>query len=100
MSYSKIITLSPVAEPPTRFLIAPNPVKGTAQLVFICDHSSKLKLNVRNNIGKIVYEISRPISMGTSYITIPEAQGWPNGFYLITSTIDAQVITQKMIVAH
>ena len=100
VSYSKIITLSPVAEPPTRFLIAPNPVKGTAQLVFICDHSSTLKLNVRNNTGKIVYEISRPISMGTSYITIPEALGWPNGFYLITSIIDAQVITQKMIVAH
>ena len=100
-SYSKIINLVSLPEPPTRFHVTPNPVKTRAELMFVCDHGSIAKIGVFNSSsGKMIHSFSYRIEIGTTFIEIPESQSWPNGVYLIRAVVEDQILNQKMIVAH
>jgi hypothetical protein len=100
-SYSKIIALSGSPNPHRRFVIKTNPVQRQAQLIFISDHNSTIKIGVFNSSsGKLVHSVSKRIEIGTTYISIPETQYWPNGIYLIRAVVDEQIMTQKMIISH
>jgi hypothetical protein len=101
VSYSKIVNLIAIPDPPTRFHITPNPVKSQAELMFLSDHSTIVKIGVFNtSSGKMIHSFSRRIEPGTTFITIAESQSWPNGLYLIKAVVDDLVLNQKMIVAH
>ena len=101
ISYSRIVNLVSSPEPPTRFQVTPNPVKTRAELMFISDHSTVVKIGVYStSSGKMIHTFSQRIETGTTFITISESQSWPNGLYLIKALIGDQVLNQKMILAH
>ena len=100
-SYSKIINLISTPEPPIRFSVTPNPVKTEAELMFISDRTAVVKIGVFNtSSGKMIHAFSQRLEIGTSFVTIPESQAWPNGLYLIKAVIGDQVLNQKLILAH
>ncbi|HYJ38287.1 MAG TPA: T9SS type A sorting domain-containing protein [Chitinophagaceae bacterium] len=99
-SYSKVVALSSVPDAPTRFIITPNPVQSQAQLLFVSSDIANLKIEVFNNSGRLVHSVSRHVNIGTSIISFPEAQSWPNGIYLIRAMVGETALTQKMIVSH
>ena len=100
-SYSKIINLISTPEPPIRFSVTPNPVKTQAELMFISDRTAVVKIGVFNtSSGKMIHAFSQRLEIGTSFVTIPESQAWPNGLYLIKAVIGDQVLNQKLILAH
>ncbi len=99
-SYSKIVALSTATDPPVRFVITPNPVKGQAHLVFGSDRASDVKISVFNNSGRLVYSIFKNIETGTSSIVISATQSWPNGIYLVRAEAGDKILNQKMIVSH
>ena len=101
VSYSKVINLISSPEVTTRFHVLPNPVKTRAELMFINDHTTIAKIGVFNtSSGKMIHSFSSRLEIGTTFVSIPESQSWPNGLYLIRAVVDDQILNQKMILAR
>ena len=95
-SYSKIAAISVGEVNAPNFIVAPNPVRDQAQLVFNTNHDSNLDIKIYSTSGKLVHALNTLVTKGASVFTIPEVQYWPRGVYIVKVSAGTEVFTQKM----
>ena len=95
-TFSKIVAVSANLSNSPTFAVAPNPVKDQAQLVFTSNADANLDIRIYSASGRLVHSVSSSIFKGSSLVTIPEAQTWPRGIYVVRANIGGEMLTQKM----
>lgn len=80
----------------TGLSIFPSPTSGVFTIKLSSNSSEALKVEVRNALGQLVFE-DQKVS-GTGYERVVDLSGQPAGIYLVSTQVNGQIVTEKLIV--
>jgi hypothetical protein len=77
----------------------PNPTNSTADVEFIPQSDSKVKVSVMDITGRVIEEVEIKTNSGilTKY-TVNKTNKLSQGVYLISLVVDNQKVTKKLII--
>lgn len=81
---------------PARLL--PNPSKGSAILEFVAKNADRTALKITDQNGRIVKSQQVQITKGSNKLAIPGLDVLPNGYYIVTLSVDDVLVSQSLVI--
>jgi hypothetical protein len=98
VSYSNIISIPLTYSSDAGVQVAPNPVKEQLKILVSSAKKVKAELQVYDENGKILINVSENILPGNNVLAYPQAGKFSNGIYYVRIKFDDNLITRKFTV--
>ena len=100
IKYSSIINIPVNTTGKSKVSVFPNPVKDILQIQVSAKTSSKIKIDIFELSGKLVFSSSTTVQKGNNVITLDGLKNQPRGIYLAQVNIGDDIYREKILLTR